>query len=99
MEQQFTAEEEKYLAIQVQHYNQKLFEQVINIIAETEAIANADYAAQGFLFEKHSPSNADYLTVSVMEGLFHKLHGGDLEMAQYILTMMAKQMGISSVCR
>lgn len=99
MEQQFTEVEEKYLTTQVEYYNQKLIEQVINTIAEIEAMAHDDFASQGFVFAEHSPSNADYLTVSVMEGLFHKLHGGDQEMAERILTMMAKQAGIATVCK
>lgn len=99
MEQQFTEEEEKYLTKQVQYYNKKLIEQVMNTIAETEMMANADFAAQGIVFSEHSPSNADYLTVSVLEGLFHKLHGGDLEIAERILTMMARQTGIDTDCK
>ncbi|MGR3886345.1 hypothetical protein [Pseudomonas sp. 1152_12] len=95
MEQPFTESEQAYLADRVAHYVGEVVERVTQVICEAEAAANADFSAQGFTFAEHSPANADYLTVCLMEELFRKVHSGDMAMAELMLTMMAKQEGIS----
>lgn len=98
MEQQFTKvtkAEEDYLTEKVPAYVDELVAKVLSTIAETEVAADADFAAQGIVFEEYSPANGDFLTVSVMEELFHKLHGGDLAVAELMLVMMGKQAGIN----
>ncbi|MFL1544560.1 hypothetical protein [Pseudomonas sp. O39] len=94
MEQQFTESESIYLSDKLASYVDELVEQTMDLIAGVEASANSEFASQGLVFVEHSPANADFLTVALMEALFHKLHQGDPAAAELMLTMMAKQTGI-----
>ncbi|MEO8491789.1 hypothetical protein [Pseudomonas sp.] len=96
MEQKFTESESIYLEDRVSRYVEELVEHTIEIIADIESTANSDFASRGIVFTEHSPANADYLTVALMESLFSKVHQGDVVMAEWMLTMMAKQLGIST---
>ena len=95
MEQEFTPEQERYMTDKMFNYLDEMYEQIIATIQQTEAKANADFAAAGITFTSHSPANADFLTAVVHERLFAQLHKGDKALAQLILTMNARQAGVS----
>ncbi|MRS15900.1 nitroreductase [Enterobacteriaceae bacterium RIT691] len=95
MEQQFTKEQERYMTDKIFKYLDELYAEVISTINQTEAKANADFAAAGITFTAHSPANATFLKAVVHDRLFAELHAGDLALAQKILTMNAKQAGVS----
>ncbi|MFK3659170.1 hypothetical protein ACI2I2_01440 [Scandinavium sp. NPDC088450] len=95
MEQQFTEEQESFIVNKLFEAENQMFKEIMAVIKQTEAKANADFDAEGITFTSHSPANSDYLTVASIEWLFNKLHGGNKAQAQRILTMMAKQNGIS----
>lgn len=95
MEQQFSPEQQQFLLTQLPRYIEQLTTTIQNAISATEAEANTAFTAQGMVFSTYSPANADYLTASVLDNLFDKLHGGNLQVAAHILTMQAKRLGVS----
>lgn len=72
-----------------------MMNEIVTVIEQTQAKGDADIAKEGIVFTSHSPVNTDYLTAVVLERLFARLHRGDLKLAEKILTMQAKQTGIS----
>lgn len=95
MEQTFTPEEEIFLSNKVQASIEQMMKEVVAVIEQTQAKADADIAHEGIKITGHSPANSDFLTAVTLERLFAKLHRGDLKLAETILTMLAKQTGIS----
>lgn len=95
MEQQFTTEEEAFIVASLSRHVNELLNHVTQAISRQEVAANAEFAEQGIVFTRHSPANADYLTVCLFGHLFDRLHGGDRALAQRILTMEAKRLGIT----
>lgn len=95
MEQQFSPEQLQFMFTQLPIYIEQLTKTIQHAINSTEDEANKAFAAQGIVFEAHSPANADYLTASILDNLFDQLHGGNNEVAAHILTMQAKRLGIS----
>ncbi|MDY0928385.1 hypothetical protein SOM41_18700 [Enterobacter sp. CFBP8995] len=94
MEQQFSEADEAYMTKKIPQYIDALVEKINDKIIETETTASWDFVSRGITFNHHFPANADFLTISVVEALFHKLHAGDKDLAELMLTMMGKQAGI-----
>lgn len=95
MEQKFTEEQERYMTDKMFNYLDDMYEEIIATIKQTEAKANADFADAGITFTTHSPANAEFLKIFVHDRLFEALHAGNKALAQKILTMNAKQAGVS----
>lgn len=95
MEQEFSKAEQTLIMEILRRHEESLIDQVARSIAQTEADANAEFAARGLTFSQHSPANADYLSAVVFGKLFDSLHRGNRALAERILTMEAKRAGIS----
>jgi len=95
MDQPFTPEEQQTIVETLTRHEEALLRRVAEAIAETEAAANAEFAAANIRFTQHSPANADYLTVYLFGKLFDRLHAGNLSLGEKILTMEAKRLGIT----
>lgn len=95
MDQKYSAADEAYMSKKIPQYIDTLYEKVIIAIEETETTASWDFVARGITFKDYFPVNADFLTISVVEKLFHKLHAGDKELAELMLLMMGKQANIN----
>ncbi|MGU3412616.1 hypothetical protein ACLBW0_02120 [Enterobacteriaceae bacterium C34A] len=95
MEQTFTPQQEAFLFQLVEGAIEQMMSEIITVIEQTQAKADAEIAREGIVISSHSPANSDFLTAVALERLFGRLHRGDLQLAQRILTMQAKQTGIS----
>lgn len=95
MEQTFTPEQTAFLSATVTSAINQMMNELTTIITQTQVKAEETIAREGIVMQSHSPANADFLTAVALERLFARLHGGDLKLAERILTMMAKQIGIS----
>ncbi|WP_343551721.1 hypothetical protein [Pantoea sp.] len=94
MEPKISEIDQAYIKKKIPRYIDALVERVDEAIVETETTASWDFVSRGMVFNGQFPANADFLTISVVEKLFHKIHAGDKELAALMLTMMGKQAGI-----
>lgn len=95
MEQTFTPQQEEFLSETVFTAIEEMMSELVAVIEQTQAKADEKIAREGIVMQSHSPANADFLTAVALERLFARLHRGDLKLAERILTMQAKQTGIS----
>lgn len=94
MEQKISEIDQAYIKKKIPRYIEALVEKIDEVIIETETTASWDFVSRGMVFNGQFPASADFLTISVIEKLFHKIHAGDKELAALMLTMMGKQAGI-----
>lgn len=95
MNDAYNEAEKKVIADTLAFYSQKLIHDTVELIHQTERDANLRLNANNLFFDLFSPANADYLTAALHDALFDRLHKGDTEIAQLILTMNGKRVGVS----
>lgn len=95
MEQEFTQEQQNLILETLSRYEETLIRRVSDTITEVEAAANTEFCEENLTFALHSPANADYLTLFLFGKLFDRLHRGDMTLAEKILSMEAKRLGIT----
>lgn len=95
MEQNFTPE-------QIEMINRVVFaqinimnEKVAEIIEDAESTAHLQLKDNGIDMTDFSPANKHFLMMSLIQHLIDNVHGGDMALAQKMLTMEAKRLNIS----
>lgn len=94
MSESFSDAEKKIISETITFYVEKLINDTIDLIHQTEREADKRLSEAGIQFDLYSPANSEYLTAVLQENLFDRLHKGDLETAKLILTMSSKRLGI-----
>jgi hypothetical protein len=94
MSESFSDAEKKIIGETVGFYVQKLINDTVELIHQTEREADKRFSEAGIQFDHYSPANSDYLTAVLHENLFDRLHKGDPETARLILTMNGKRVGV-----
>jgi hypothetical protein len=87
---------------QIEIINRIVFEQidkmqvrVDEILAETERTAHQQLQDSGIDMTEFYPANKDFLMMTLVQHLIDQVHGGDMGLAQKIITMEAKRLNVS----
>ncbi|HCR2173137.1 TPA: nitroreductase [Enterobacter roggenkampii] len=87
---------------QIEIVNRIVFEQidkmqawVAEIVAETEKAAHQQLQDHGIDMTEFYPANKDFLMMTLVQHLIDKVHGGDMVLAQKMITMEARRLNIS----
>ncbi|WP_395278623.1 nitroreductase [Enterobacter bugandensis] len=87
---------------QIEIINRIVFEQidkmkamVAEIIVETERTAHQQLQDHGIDMTEFYPANKDFLMMTLVQHLIDKVHGGDMVLAQKMITMEARRLNIS----
>ncbi|HCM9478686.1 TPA: nitroreductase [Enterobacter roggenkampii] len=87
---------------QIEIVNRIVFEQidkmqawVAEIVAETEKAAHQQLQDHGIDMTEFYPANKDFLMMTLVQHLIDKVHGGDIVLAQKMITMEARRLNIS----
>ncbi|MCU6328305.1 nitroreductase [Enterobacter quasiroggenkampii] len=87
---------------QIEIINRIVFEQidkmkamVAEIIVETERTAHQQLQDHGMDMTEFYPANKDFLMMTLVQHLIDQVHGGDMVLAQKMITMEARRLNIS----
>lgn len=87
---------------QIEIVNRIVFEQidkmqawVAEIVAETEKAAHQQLQDHGIDMTEFYPANKDFLMMTLVQHLIDKVHGGDMVLAQKMITMEARRLNIN----
>jgi hypothetical protein len=87
---------------QIEIINRIVFEQidkmqvrVDEILAETERTAHQQLQDSGIDMTEFYPANKDFLMMTLIQHFIDQVHGGDMGLAQKIITMEAKRLNVS----
>jgi len=94
MSESYSDAEKKIISETITFYVEKLINDTVELIHQTEREADKQLSEAGIQFDLYSPANRDYLTAVLHENLFDRLHKGDPETARLILTMNGKRVGV-----
>lgn len=82
--------------------NRIIFEQIdkmqarlAEIVAETERTAHQQLQDHGIDMTEFYPANKDFLMMTLVQHLIDQVHGGDMVLAQKIITMEAKRLNVN----
>lgn len=70
-------------------------EKIADIVGETEAAAHQQLQINGIDMTDFSPANKNFLMLGIIQHLIDQLHGGDMVLAQKMITMEAKRLNVS----
>nr|WP_253181822.1 nitroreductase [Enterobacter roggenkampii] len=73
----------------------KMQARVAEIVAETERTAHQQLKNHGIDMTDFYPANKDFLMVTLVQHLIDQVHGGDMCLAQKVITMEARRLNIS----
>ncbi|MCU6684123.1 nitroreductase [Leclercia sp. H6W5] len=65
------------------------------IVEETERAAHQQLQDSGIDITDFSPANQSFLMVTLIQNLIDRVHGGDMAVAQQLITMEAKRLNVS----
>ncbi|WP_447840748.1 nitroreductase [Enterobacter ludwigii] len=87
---------------QIEIVNRIVFEQidkmqarVAEIVAETEKAAHQQLQDHGIDMTEFYPANKDFLMMTLVQHLIDQVHGGDMVLAQKMITMEAKRLNVN----
>lgn len=87
---------------QIEIVNRIVFEQidkmqarVAEIVAETERVAHQQFQDHGIDLTHFYPANKDFLMMTIIQYLIDQVHGGDMVLAQKMITMEAKRLNVN----
>lgn len=95
MEKNFTPEQSELLNRVVFEYIDQMHEKVAEIIEETERTAHQQLENSGIDIADFYPANKHFLMMTLVQDLIDKVHGGDMKLAQKMITMEAKRLNVS----
>ena len=90
----FKPEEGAFILDTMERVEAELESKVFEIIKNTEKDADDKFSSFGVEFKNFSPANRDYLTASLLDTLFLKLHKNDKKTAEWIIYNLKGQSGI-----
>nr|WP_244997169.1 nitroreductase [Enterobacter dykesii] len=73
----------------------KMKAMVAEIIVETEKTAHQQLQDSGIDMKEFYPANRDFLMMTLLQHLIDQVHGGDMVLAQKMITMEARRLNIS----
>lgn len=73
----------------------KMSEEVTNIIEKTEKDAHRELLDRGIDMADFYPANQPFLMMTLVQKLIDRVHGGNKDLAQKIITMEAKRLNVS----
>lgn len=73
----------------------KMQAMVAEIVAETERTAYKQLQDHGIDMTEFYPANKDFLMMTLVQHLIDQVHGGDMVLAQKMITMEAKRLTVS----
>lgn len=87
---------------QIEIVNRIVFEQidkmqarVAEIVAETERAAHQQLQDNGIDIKEFYPANKDFLMMTLVQHLIDEVHGGDMVLAQKMITIEAKRLNVN----
>lgn len=69
--------------------------EVVKIVENTEKAAHQELSNQGIDMADFYPANKHFLMMTIVQALIDRVHGGDRELAQKMITMEAKRLNVS----
>lgn len=69
--------------------------EVVKIVENTEKAAHQELSNQGINMADFYPANKHFLMMTIVQALIDRVHGGDREFAQKMITMEAKRLNVS----
>lgn len=73
----------------------KMQARVAEIIVETERTAHQQLQDHGIDLTDFYPAHKDFLMMTIVQYLIDQLHGGDMVLAQKMITMEAKRLNVN----
>ena len=95
MEKNFTPEQIEMINRVVFAQINVMNEKIAQIIEDTESTAHLQLKDNGIDMTDFYPANKHFLMMSLIQHLIDNVHGGDMALAQKMLTMEAKRLNIS----
>lgn len=95
MDKNFTPEQIDMInRIVFAHFDQ-MKQKTAEIVEETERAAHQQLQDSGIDITDFSPANQSFLMVTLIQNLIDRVHGGDMAVAQQLITMEAKRLNVS----
>ena len=79
----------------VYEHIEKMQASVAKIVAETERTTHQQLQDSGIDMIDFYPANKDYLMMTLVQHLIDQVHGGNMVLAQKMISMEAKRLNIS----
>lgn len=95
MEKTFTPEQIDIINRVVISHIDKMTEEVANVVEKTEKAAHGELSDRGINMTDFYPANQPFLMMTIVQTLIDRVHGGDMVLAQKMITMEAKRLNIS----
>lgn len=95
MEKNFTPEQIEMINRVVFAHIADLNQKVAEIVDETEKSAHQQLQENGIDMTDFSPANQSFLMMTLIQNLIDRVHGGDMTVAQKMITMEAKRLNVS----
>ncbi|AFM60249.1 hypothetical protein [Enterobacter cloacae] len=73
----------------------KMQARVAEIVADTESTAHQQLQDRGIDLTDFNPANKDFLMMTIVQYLIDQVHGGDMVLAQKMITMEAKRLNVN----
>ena len=95
MEKNFTPEQIDMINRIVFAHLDQMKQKTAEIVEETERAAHQQLQDSGIDITDFSPANQSFLMVTLIQNLIDRVHGGDMAVAQQLITMEAKRLNVS----
>lgn len=95
MDKNFTPEQIDMINRIVFAYLDQMKQKTAEIVEETERAAHQQLQDSGIDITDFSPANQSFLMVTLIQNLIDRVHGGDMAVAQQLITMEAKRLNVS----
>ncbi|MDY0920246.1 nitroreductase [Leclercia sp. CFBP8987] len=95
MDKNFTPEQIDMINRIVFAHLDQMKQKTAEIVEETERAAHQQLQDSGIDITDFSPANQSFLMVTLIQNLIDRVHGGDMAVAQQLITMEAKRLNIS----
>ena len=95
MEKNFTPEQIDFINRVVFNHIDKMTAEVANIVEQTEKAAHQELAEHGIDMTEFYPANLPFLMMTIVQTLIDRAHGGDMALAQKMITIEAKRLNVS----
>ncbi|QIK13783.1 nitroreductase [Leclercia sp. 29361] len=95
MDKNFTPEQIDMINRIVFAHLDQMKQKTAEIVEETERAAHQQLQDSGIDITDFSPANQSFLMVTLIQNLIDRVHGGDMAVAQQLITMEAKRLNVS----
>jgi len=95
MEKNFSDEQKELLNRVVFAHIDKMMSEVIHVVEQTEKCANQELEDNGIDMTDFYPANKKFLMMTIVQKLIDEVHGGNMALAQKMVTMEARRLNVS----